>query len=474
MVFRDRFLLAALVLQAALLSFRLDLATVWGDELFTLDAARQPVAALLQTVASDIHPPLYFLLVHGWLRLPLGLTDAVQARLLSVLFTLLATVLVYRLWLRDAPTRPWFLLLWTLSPCLLLYGRMARSYALQMAVAAVALHLAHRLLQDARATSRAVWFGLSASLLLYIHYAPGLAVLASVAILLVVRRQWRPLFLSCGIAALAYLPWLAVLARALQNVAAREPYAASSHGLVDQAMKLTFWAVSFSFGESLPLPLILAGALLAALIAWTLWRSARPAPAWLPLVLLTAVIGYLGVARWVSFPFVPARMLFVFPFFLLLVAPHARLSAALAVFYVFAGAAYFTRSGILNKAYIAPYPAIVDDLLARPEPPSLVLLETSNTDAWALQRAIGGRLNARFVDRRAAGPLPPNVVLIRTTRDAALDPAVLRLEHSLAAGRDVSSRFYLPYDPADRFIMRLLGDRNPPTHYLQVTTYLRR
>ena len=60
----------------------------------------------------------------------LGLDWAVQARLLSVIFALLGTVALDRLWGArfDERTRITLLALWTLSPCLLLYARMCRSY----------------------------------------------------------------------------------------------------------------------------------------------------------------------------------------------------------------------------------------------------------------------------------------------------------------------------------------------------------
>ena len=126
-------LLLCLIIQAVLLTHRLDLLPMWGDELFTVYVAQQPVGMMVDTVRGDIHPPLYFLLAHYWLQLTSG-NVLLRLRLLSVLFTLLATVALDRLWLKESPprTRLWCLALWTCSACLLLYSRMARSYSLQI------------------------------------------------------------------------------------------------------------------------------------------------------------------------------------------------------------------------------------------------------------------------------------------------------------------------------------------------------
>src|SRR5689334_20570099 len=122
-----------LIVQAALLTYRLDLLPMWNDELFTVRAAQLPLSAMLQMVRGDVHPPLYFLLAHYWVRMTSG-DVLVQLRLLSVVFTLLATVAIDRLWLRHVPSRLrlWCLALWTFSACLLLYSRMSRSYSLQV------------------------------------------------------------------------------------------------------------------------------------------------------------------------------------------------------------------------------------------------------------------------------------------------------------------------------------------------------
>src|ERR1035438_8972186 len=207
----DAPLLECLAAQVFLLSFRLNALSLWTDELWSLKVVQQSVPAILRFVASDVHPPLYFLMLHFWLKLPLGGDLVLRMRLLSVLFALAATVAVDLLWARRLPAgaRLWFLALWTSSPCLLLYCRMARSYSLQLLVATLAAYALWRLIQ--LPGRRASWqYGAALALVLYTHYIPGIALGATGALLLAKRRRWRDLFLSSGLALAAYLPWLAI------------------------------------------------------------------------------------------------------------------------------------------------------------------------------------------------------------------------------------------------------------------------
>src|SRR4051812_8994167 len=100
----------------------LDLLPVWTDELFTLRTAAQPVPAIIQTVQRDIHPPLYYLLLHGWSALPLPWTGIAAMRAFSAIWALLSTLFFDLLWtgIRRPAVRWLAVSLLALSPCLLL------------------------------------------------------------------------------------------------------------------------------------------------------------------------------------------------------------------------------------------------------------------------------------------------------------------------------------------------------------------
>src|SRR6516165_10032961 len=64
----------ALPLQALLLLSNLDLLEPWSDEGFTLSIVPKPLSQVLSGVAGNIHPPLYFVLLHYWTQLPCPLS----------------------------------------------------------------------------------------------------------------------------------------------------------------------------------------------------------------------------------------------------------------------------------------------------------------------------------------------------------------------------------------------------------------
>ena len=364
---------------------------LWGDEYASLTRADLPETALLEALRHNVHPPLYAEVLQRWLALPWHASELVRARVLSALLVLSTTVVLDRTWLRqvDARTRTWFLLLWTFSPALLLYGRMARSYSLQLALATPALWLGWQVVQAPRLRTACACAGLVA-LLLYTHYLPGLAVLGAISLCIVGR--WigtrQPLLLGAllllwTIVGLAYLPWISALGLALGRVEHGTPYSPLGGGWLDAAAGLAYALLSFSVGEALWPWIPALVSLLALGLALWLWRALRAPPAWLALLLPVAAIAWLGATRWVSYAFVAARLLFLLPFYLLLLlhgvrdAPRLRTAVGgLWLALSIAGlAAYFAGVGFLNQAYVIPAEAIAHAIAPpdRATIPSVVL-----------------------------------------------------------------------------------------------------
>src|SRR5262249_21329028 len=150
----------------------------WGDEWFGLTTASQTVSQVLSAVAQNIHPPLYFVLLHYWNQLPWTLSPLASMRAMSAVWALVATVIIYLLWLRQEAPRfqEKFLALWVLSPCLLLHARMVRSYSMQLALASLAIYTALHWAEQPGNWKRLLAYVASATALLYTHYLSGLAV----------------------------------------------------------------------------------------------------------------------------------------------------------------------------------------------------------------------------------------------------------------------------------------------------------
>src|SRR5438552_12186777 len=66
----DTIVLCGILALAAILRFAgLGRESLWLDEGYSVRVASGPVASVLAGAGQDIHPPLYYLLLHGWMRL---------------------------------------------------------------------------------------------------------------------------------------------------------------------------------------------------------------------------------------------------------------------------------------------------------------------------------------------------------------------------------------------------------------------
>jgi len=492
------FIPACFVLQAALLFAYPSLLPVWGDESFTLEAARQPLPDLLRSYAGDVNPPLHGLLLHFWLKLPWPLEAASAARILSALILLAAGWAAIRIWTpsEDPSARLWFVAFWSLSPSLLLFGRMARAYSLQILLFTLALASALRLIAEPRRLRRVLPFALFLALLLYTHYLPALALLAGlfarVLWLAVFRWENSPLLASLastGLALLCYAPWLAYLWRTLERLTQAAPQPAVNNPLAAETLRLGYTCFSFAFGETPPFWVLAGGLIVVPTVAWLLWKGLRPVPAWHWIVLPAAVAAYLGASRWVSFVFVPARLLFLLPFFLLLAARGAArtgrtgTAAALTMLLLCAGsiAGYFRKTDFLNKAYLIPYQEIA--VLIQRESAGLrtaVVADACNLDPWPLLRQLSPATQTLLVGHEhrlepiqslLLSTAPAVIWHIRNTRDTCPGELNNRLGAALTEGRLHRRWLFIQYTARDKLLLRVLGMQTPPSHFLQLDQY---
>ena len=219
---REGFWTPALILitaVAALVRFyHLGAESLWLDEATSLFLARMDPREMVGWTAADIHPPLYYSLLHYWLAFG---TSEGALRALSALAGTLTVPLVYgvgRL-LFDRATGWVAALLLALSPFHLWYSQEARMYALVGLLTTCSVYCMLELL---RGRGWPAWVGyvLSASLSLYTHYYALFIVLFQnlfmVCLCLASPRRRRTLgkWIAAGLAvALCFAPWLPVLVR---------------------------------------------------------------------------------------------------------------------------------------------------------------------------------------------------------------------------------------------------------------------
>ncbi len=129
---------------------------LWIDEAFSIWMGRQPVGEMLGwLVRIDQHPPLYYLLLHVWMRLG---DDQAVVRAFSALCSTLTIPVIYLLGRRLANQKLGLLaaLILAVSPFHVHFAQEARMYALLTLNASLAMLALARLLTDPRAVTVAL------------------------------------------------------------------------------------------------------------------------------------------------------------------------------------------------------------------------------------------------------------------------------------------------------------------------------
>ena len=205
---------AGVLLLAGLVRFwGLGVESLWLDEATSLVVAENQPAGIVALTAEDIHPPLYYLLLHLWLAF--GRSEA-AIRSLSAVVGVASVAALYglgrELWGERAGVLSALLL--AVSPLHVWYSQEARMYALVTFWAILSCGLM------ALAWRRGTWplwigYALAVARGMYTHYYMGFVVLAQnlfVGYLLLRRRAGRPALLRWGLAQAAWLalfaPWL--------------------------------------------------------------------------------------------------------------------------------------------------------------------------------------------------------------------------------------------------------------------------
>ena len=266
-------LLVALLLAAFTLRiFRLDAQSIWWDEGISLHLATSSLSEIMANRAANTHPPLYFILLKGWVAL-VGATPF-AARYSSVMAGLLQVTAVY------AATRRWFkrsaiagtaAALIALSPLSVIYGQEIRVYAFLPLVYLAALLLTTHLTRPADNVPNLSWrpwimLAVVEWIGLHLHYVTifMIAYITIWALVLFYRQERWPqvrtwMMVQIGVG-LASLPWLAAV---LSNWTAVQREASSGSFLAEPV------GIPFMLAQVWVFHLTgLAGALGRPVVAW--------------------------------------------------------------------------------------------------------------------------------------------------------------------------------------------------------------
>ncbi|HEC34683.1 MAG TPA: hypothetical protein ENI37_08230 [Chloroflexi bacterium] len=318
--------LAVLLLAFGLRTACLQSRALWYDEAFAvLYASLSPARMVYGTVtpaegagAADVHPLLYYFLLHGWMEL-VG-RSPLAARFLSVGLGMMSVALLWRLaaWCFDRRTGLVVGLLAATNPFHVAYSQEARMYALLgLAAVTAACGLMRALQEEAggrrqgardkkQRDNRLVivhWslFIVGSALTLYAHNL-GAFVLLALNLLVVARRQWwgrLPALALADLVALALFgPWLVGVLPGQVGFVGRGYWLAAPG--IEEVVRAVMLPI-LTFYEPAPLWLLGFGLftalLLLALLALRAWRT-RSRAGWFFLLCWVPVLSLLSLSQW--------------------------------------------------------------------------------------------------------------------------------------------------------------------------------
>lgn len=190
----------------------LDTESLWYDEWYTWEISRQGLLGSVNTTATDVHPPFYYLWVVGWM----GWTqsdDVFLMRLSSVIPAVLAVAMCYRV------GSDWFGSRWVglvaavflaTSGIFIYYARELRMYSLIVLLGLGSWWLLWRYLKGHNRSL--IGYAVTVALMMYTYYFTAfmIVVQALVGLIFAPRRIGR-LLLAYGAALIAFAVWLPTL-----------------------------------------------------------------------------------------------------------------------------------------------------------------------------------------------------------------------------------------------------------------------
>ncbi|MDO8688662.1 MAG: glycosyltransferase family 39 protein [Dehalococcoidia bacterium] len=280
-------LLGILLLAFGLRSYHLGFQSIWTDEGFVFGLASRSLSELIAVwnispqegyaslsrlgqdlaglaVETDIHPPLYYFLVHFWMDVA-GRSEF-ALRFPSVFFGALTLPLMYAWGKRLAGSGAALIAcgLGALSPFYLDFSQQVRMYTLVTFLAVLSMYCFHRAFTDGR---RLHWIGytLSICLALYTHYFAITVVLVQGLLAVTSLRSRRDLarsgywLASAGGAAILLAPWA--------PFALRQVFDYQNHSLLAPNWQTVFYSTWQTFNLGVTVNALQVAPILAAILA---------------------------------------------------------------------------------------------------------------------------------------------------------------------------------------------------------------
>ena len=193
--------------------------TIYGDEAFSVFYSQQSLKELMQRLMQDTNPPLYFIVLHYWIKF-FGI-HVVQVKGLSVFFSILTSIVVFdfsRKYLNKL-SAVFFSVMFLFSDIHFDYAHQLRAFSMVLFFAALAIYLFFDIIYGKTNKVKWIVFGLVNFLLLFTHYITVFFIAALFISSLFYRKkhkeEFKLLFRGFLLTAALFLPWVIIV---LNNV----------------------------------------------------------------------------------------------------------------------------------------------------------------------------------------------------------------------------------------------------------------
>ncbi|MBV8085262.1 MAG: glycosyltransferase family 39 protein [Chloroflexi bacterium] len=321
-----------MLLSFALRAGRLEYQSLWYDEGSSLYLSRQSLPAITYGTAADIHPPLYYYLLHFWMK-AVGSTEF-GVRSLSVAAGLLTVAVLFALVRRLFGWRAGLLaaLCGAAAPLAVYYSQETRMYAQVTLFGLLGTYLLVRLTEQ-RLPKPSPWlwaaYGASMVACLYSQYIGALVLGAHGVYMLsqlvpVAPRgerlgagTWRwpaqllPFALAAGAVTAVYLPWLYVARGSLSGWPSTDAFHAGPQTLADAGFRYVFGLSALPSAATIAVTALVSALVVAAVAVC--WRQAL-----LPVLALVVPVGAMFLLGYRKPIYNPKFALIALPYFLAL------------------------------------------------------------------------------------------------------------------------------------------------------------
>lgn len=189
--------------------------SISGDEAFSIFFSQQDLSSLIERLSKDQNPPLYFIILHFWIKL-FGISE-IATRSLSVLFSSLCSAGIYLTGRKLISNNTGIIaaLLFSFLLPITYYAQEVRSFSLVLLLAIIAIYSFSSYFFDEKKRKYLILLTASSALLVYTHFLTVTLLLSLFVFALVYTRKklssFLPYLVSQIIAALFFLPWLGYL-----------------------------------------------------------------------------------------------------------------------------------------------------------------------------------------------------------------------------------------------------------------------